>query len=205
MADPYVYPGTKILINKEGIRNKAELDQFERVMTAVRLREGIPEAALTTDGYRAIHRHVFQDVFSWAGEFRTAEISKGGHLFCRPRYLRSEMDKRFQMIGAEAPWDGVAADEFARRLAGHVSELNAIHPFREGNGRTMRAFIDIAARRAGQDLHVERIEPGPWIQASIRSFKTGDATGLERVIRGIYGPRLAEPARDGFGKRRDPG
>jgi cell filamentation protein len=70
MADPYVYPGTNVLINKEGIRDKAELDQFERVMTAVRLREGVPEVALTTDGYRAIHRHIFQEVYRWAGEFR---------------------------------------------------------------------------------------------------------------------------------------
>jgi fido (protein-threonine AMPylation protein) len=62
MADSYVYPGTNVLINEEGIRDKAELDQFERVMTALRLREGVPEVASTKDGYRAIHRHIFQDV-----------------------------------------------------------------------------------------------------------------------------------------------
>jgi cell filamentation protein len=191
MADSYVYPGTNVLINEEGIRDKAELDQFERVMTALRLREGVPEVASTTDGSRAIHRHIFQDVYHWAGEFRIVDISKGGDLFSRPQFIRGEMDKRFVLIGAEAPWSGMANEDFVRRLAGHVSELNAIHPFREGNGRTMRAFIDVAARQAGHELRVENIQPTAWTQASIDSFRMGDAAGLERVIGSISGPHAA--------------
>jgi cell filamentation protein len=62
MADPYFYPGTDILINKEDIRDREELEAFERVMTASRMETLPPGVPLTADGYRQLHRYIFQDV-----------------------------------------------------------------------------------------------------------------------------------------------
>jgi cell filamentation protein len=188
MQDPYVYPGSEVLINIEDIRDGRELEQFERVMTAVRLREGIPEVPLTVDGYRTIHRHIFQDLYSWAGEFRSVDISRSDDMFCRAQFIGAEMKKRFRLIQTDGPWKRHSIDHFAHRLAEHVSELNAIHPFREGNGRTVRAFIDAVGRESGHPMHIESIEPNVWLQASIDSFRTGDTGRLERLLRSICGP-----------------
>jgi cell filamentation protein len=146
MADaPYCYPGTNVLINKEDILAADDLEQFERLATAQRLREGLPSVPLTVDGYCELHRHIFQDVYQWAGKFRTVDISKGGHLFCRPAFIAGQMDERFKAI-RQGLLQNLTEDEFVARAADHLCELNAIHPFREGNGRTMRAFLEV--RRA---------------------------------------------------------
>jgi cell filamentation protein len=84
MADPYVYPGTQVLINKEDIRDAEELAVFERVMSAQRMSEQLPAVEISAAGYRALHRHLFQDVYEWAGEPRTVALAKGSSMFCRP-------------------------------------------------------------------------------------------------------------------------
>jgi cell filamentation protein len=92
MTDPYVYPGTRVLRNVENIHDAEELARFERLMTAQRLREGLPNVELSADGYRALHRHLFQDVYDWAGRDRIVEIAKGDSLFCLPQFIRPELD-----------------------------------------------------------------------------------------------------------------
>lgn len=187
MDDPYVYRGTGVLKNKAGIRTEKGLQRFERLATAQRLAEGISTVALTVDGFRALHRHIFQDVYNWAGAFRTVDIAKGGHLFCRAVFVEREMEKRFEAMAAQGPWAGIGAQAFVARVAEHMAELNAIHPFREGNGRTMRAFLKSAGREAGQAVHIERIDPTRWLEASRDSFRTGNAAAMQRVIAEVVG------------------
>jgi fido (protein-threonine AMPylation protein) len=74
MNDPYVYPETDVLINKAGIRDPAKLEQFERLMTAQRMLQPLTRTPITYAGYKAIHRHLFQDVSDWAGQPRTVDI-----------------------------------------------------------------------------------------------------------------------------------
>src|SRR5258708_2106309 len=131
MADPYVYPGTKVLINKEDIRDAETLAKFERMEAANRMETlpaGIP---LTPHGFRAIHRYIFENVYEWAGQIRTVDIAKNDDMFCRVFFVERELEKRFKSIQAENCLRGLHADAFARRAAFHISELNAIHPFRE--------------------------------------------------------------------------
>lgn len=149
MADPYVYSGTLVLINKEGLRDAEELAMFERVMTAQRMSEGMPAVDLSAAGYRELHRHLFQDVYEWAGQPRTVSIAKGAWRFCRPEVVEKELDARFAAIHAENDLRGLTPEHFATRAAEHLSELNAIHPFREGNGRAQRAFLEVLGRNAG--------------------------------------------------------
>ena len=196
--DPYCYPGTNVLINKEDIRAADDLEQFERLATAQRLREGLPSVPLTVDGYCELHRHILQDVYQWAGKFRTFDISKGGHLFCRPAFIAGQMDERFKAIRLGL-LQNLTEDEFVARAADHLCELNAIHPFREGNGRTMRAFLEVAGRRAGHAIHVEHIEVAAWVAASRESFASGNSASMRIVVGAIVGPRP-----DGAARRRRP-
>jgi cell filamentation protein len=188
-GDPYVYPGTEVLINMEDIRDADELEQVERIMTAQRLREGLPNLALTPEGYRSLHRHLFQDVYAWAGQDRIVDIAKGNSYFCRADFIGKELAKRFEAIRAENGLKGLSAEQFAERAAEHVSELNAIHPFREGNGRVQRAFLVVLGRQAGHRIEMQRIEPSAWNEASRVGFRTLDYKEMRRVIAGA----LVEP------------
>lgn len=83
-SDPYMYPGPDVLRNILGIRDLEQLDAFEANATAARLIEldAAPVAGrLDVAHLKAIHRYIFQDVYHCAGEFRTVNISQGGHLF----------------------------------------------------------------------------------------------------------------------------
>jgi cell filamentation protein len=184
MDDPYVYPGSEILIKKLGIRDAGQLKKFERRAFVIRAETLPNDIPLTADGYRRIHRHLFQDVYHWAGQDRTVDIAKSNSYFCRAVYIGRELEKRFEAIRAENYLRGLDADEFAASAAEHLSELNAIHPFREGNGRTLRPFLTLLAEAAGHGIDLTRIDPDPWNEASRESFRTADARVMRAVIAG---------------------
>ena len=183
-ADPYCYPGTTVLINKLDLRNQAELEAFEAEITAQRAAEPLPAGNLTFGQYRAIHRHLFQDVYAWAGELRIVRMSKEGSAFCYPEHIDREMRRLFAGLSMERHFRGLDAETFARKAAHFVAELNAIHPFREGNGRTQLSFLTLLAELAGHPLQLERLDPKTILDATIASF-AGDEAPLTKAIRDI--------------------
>jgi cell filamentation protein len=182
--DPYCYPGTSVLENRLGLRDQAALDAFEAMITAQRGEEPLPRGRLGYVHYRAIHHHLFQDVFDWAGKVRTVRIAKGGSMFCYPEHIDDEMRKLFAHLSAETFLRGLSAEEFARRAAHVVAELNAIHPFREGNGRTQLTYLTLLAARAGHPLNLERMNPTAMFAAVVTSFE-GDEAPLAALIAGL--------------------
>jgi cell filamentation protein len=182
MSDPYCYPGTDVLRNTRNIQDAKELAAFERTLTANRL-EGLPDDfPITPEGYRAIHRYIFLDLYDWAGEHRIVDIARAENLFCLVPYIAQELEKRFKAIQSENTLRGLHAQDFATRAAEHLVELNAIHPFREGNGRTLRAFLFVLARQAGHEIKMERIDAVAWNEASRVSFRTGDSRAMRDII-----------------------
>ena len=180
---PYCYPGTDVLRNKLDIRDRDDLDRFERLEgrnRAETLRRDLP---ISVEGFRAIHRHIFENIYDWAGEYRFVATGRTGP-FCRPEFIAPEMEKRFSAIHAENDLRGLAFEDFAARAAEHVNELNAIHPFLDGNGRTTRAFLEILAERAGYDCQIVRITPDAWNDASARGFHRQDHKPMQGVIAG---------------------
>jgi cell filamentation protein len=185
---PYCYPGTDVLRNLEDIRDNDELERFERLVSGRRLERlpynlpvtGLPIAVA---GYRKIHRYLFQDIYDWAGEYRTVDTGRTGP-FCKAKYIARYMDSRFAAINGENNLRGLSAHQFSARTAEHISELNAIHCFLEGNGRTQRAFLDILAGQAGHAIDLARIDPQAWNAASVKSYHTQDYRPMQRVITG---------------------
>ena len=100
VPDPYCYPGTTILINRLGFRDQAKLDAFEAEVTAERATQALPTGRLGYGHYRAIHRHLFQDVYAWAGKIRTVRISKEGSTFCYPEHITA------RCAGYSRTWQG---------------------------------------------------------------------------------------------------
>jgi len=92
------------------------------------------------------------------------------------------MARRFTIIRAENGLKRLTSEEFARRAPEHVCEINAIHPFREGNGRTQRSFLERLAEAAGHPLDLARIDSQAWNNASIGSFRQADYEAMRQVI-----------------------
>jgi cell filamentation protein len=197
--DPYTYPGTDTLRNRLGITDDKTLTEAERRLTQAR---GAEAARLTfpatADGYRALHKHLFQDLYEWAGQDRTVDIAKGGARFAHVPYIARELDKLFADVGAKSGLRGLPRDEFFDRLGNHINEINAIHPFREGNGRTMRHHAARLARDAGHPIRIASIDKTAWMDASRHGFLTGDHREMTAVLAGAAIRRdLAPEARIG--------
>jgi cell filamentation protein len=87
---------------------------------------------------RGIHRYLFQDVYEWAGEFRTVDIAKGNSYFAHVPYIESTLKDLFERLSKGQHLHGLNQEGFADRVAEVLGTLNAVHAFREGNGRTQR-------------------------------------------------------------------
>ena len=185
--DIYIYPGTTTLRNKLGIIDPDELDAFERRMFAARAAEGVPNGNFDLAHLQAIHRHLFQDVYDWAGELRMVEISKGGRQFMFRQYIQNGMADIHRRIAAANCFRGFSAHAFARVAGEIMGDVNYVHPFREGNGRAQLFTSSNCPRPAGHLLDLRHIDPGAWIEASRRAHEAdyvlmGEAIGaaLER-------------------------
>lgn len=183
VEDPYVYPGTITLKNKLGLTDQSTLRLAEYAYTRQRTADA-PSFPLTPDGFKATHKHLFGDVFPWAGQVRTVGLTHPRHQdpFAFPHLIESSLAKQFRELAANRNLVGLNAATFAGKAAHHVGELNAIHAFRDGNGRTMRLHLKQLAAGAGHDLDLARLPAQAWNDASGVSFRTGDARPLAAVI-----------------------
>src|ERR1700683_2774089 len=177
----YCYPDTDVLKNKLNIKDAAKLAAFEAEISNQRAQEPLPKGDLDYAYYCAMHKHLFQDVYDRAGEPRKIRIGKGGNWFCFPENIDAEMTKLFASLAGQNDFAGLSKAEFEKRAAHFLAELNAIHPFREGNGRTQLSFLGIIAEEAGHPLDFEKLEPDKILGGIIESF-AGDEDNLRRVI-----------------------
>jgi cell filamentation protein len=184
--DVYCYPGTTVLRNLQDLTSQRALTRFETAITAQRFEEPLPDGRLSVRHFRAVHHHLFQDVFAWAGKSRTVRISKEGSAFCYPEHIDRQLKQTFGALKKRQFLRYLSADEFAEQAAEFLSLLNAIHAFRDGNGRAQLAFMALVAFKAGHPLHLERLDPKRFLQAMIRSFH-GDETFLIRELRLLVG------------------
>jgi len=180
--DPYVYTGTSVLRNKLGLTDAASLAAFERQIIAQRMAEGVPSGVFDLDHLRAIHRHLFQDVYDWAGEIRTAELAKGRHQFMFRQYIERGMADVTRRIVAARIYEDWSLPAFAAEAGRVLRDVNYIHPFREGNGRTQLQFLEQFCQVARRRLDLREIDPEEWLAAS-RIAHDADYDPMGRAIR----------------------
>ena len=182
--DPYTDPGTGVLFNLLGITDQKALDEAEADIVSARLVELAQRPVsgnFDTAHLQAIHRHLFSDIYEWAGSFRTIGISKGNSMFCMPAHLDSFGAAIFRTLHQERRLSGLALPQFVERAAYFLGELNAFHPFREGNGRTQREFIRQLAATNGFEVMWSNVSADRMIEASIASF-SNDLNPLIRIL-----------------------
>ncbi|MGI2328022.1 Fic/DOC family protein [Planococcus sp. YIM B11945] len=184
----YCYPGTEVLINVFDLKDEEKLKEVEKVYTLFRLSEmrmKKPVDPLDKDAFLAIHQCILKDVYPFAGELRKEMISKGSSSFAHPDHIEAHLIKIFDELAEENYLKDSAKDRLIPRLAYFLAELNALHPFREGNGRTLREFARQLLVNAGYELHWENVpEPAEIINAFVDSFNLNNDR-LEKLLNEI--------------------
>jgi cell filamentation protein len=182
--DPYVYPGTDVLCNRLDIRDAADLAEREAALSAIRIAQ--LERRRIPGGYdlahlQATHRLIFGDVYPWAGELRTVRIGKGGNLFALPEHIDPYLRGLFADLAREGLLRGLGRERFVERLAHYYAELNAVHPFREGNGRAQRAFLGQLAEAADHPIVWTRLDAERNVHVARESHR-GDNSALQAML-----------------------
>lgn len=168
----YCYGNSHILINKNNIKNMDELQIVERKKISVRLAElsiRPVKGNLDYQHLKDIHKAIFQDIYEWAGKERIVDIAKS-NMFCRVMFINDMASDIFGKYQNENYLLGDTKEHISERLAFYLGEINALHPFREGNGRSQREFIRCAASVAGYQMNWSQVSPDLMLEASIESF-----------------------------------
>lgn len=179
----YCYPNSNILINQLNIKNAKDLQYYEAKITAAKslgLRlQGIT-GNFNKEHFLSIHRYLFEDIYPFAGILREENIAKDEFRFAMWEYIEPELERLLNQLQKENYLQNLSKIELAKRLAYYLSELNVLHPFREGNGRTNREFIRQLALKNGYILNLKKVPPKQILKASIESIV--DNTKLEEIM-----------------------
>ena len=202
----YTLPDGQTLKNKLGatsyeILETAETDYAKQRQLEIQLGHG-PTGNFDAAHLKAIHRHLFQDVYEWAGRTRDERVrlSDGtsasepilrkidGKPFLVGERIPQELDRIARKLVQEKHLHGLTREEFASRAADVMIDLNGVHPFREGNGRTQRTFVRGLAKQAGHTLDFSVVSRERMIQASIAGNESGDPSMMRRLFVEISNP-----------------
>lgn len=186
----YCYPNSDVLINKLDLRDAEMLSHAERKITALNdaaIRTVPVKGAFDFKHLLSIHKYLFSDLYTWAGSPRLVDIAKGNCFFSKSVFIASNAEKIFGDIKQENFLIGLPKEKAIERLAYFMGELNALHPFREGNGRTQRIFIGYLANATGIALDWTKVNREHMINASIHSMY-GDNSMLTAMLNEISKP-----------------
>ena len=186
-GDPYVYLDARnVLKNKFGIKDRDQLRMVERVHVVQRIEEGPPKGNFDLAHLKVIRKHLFQDVYEWAGQTRTVEMTKGEDHFQPVAYIETGMADIHRRLEQRRFLEGLKGEDFAREAAKIIGDINYVHPFREGNGRTQLQYLKQLAERAGHDIDLARLQPDQWLDAS----RAAHMTNYEPMRQAIAGALL---------------
>lgn len=182
-ADPYLDPRAGVLRNRLGITNPHELAVAEAGLSLAAIAE--LGTRVLPGGYdlfhlQAFHEEIFGDIYRWAGQIRTISIAKTDP-FCLPQHIESYAAEVFTALAKERHLRGLTRSAFVRPLTHYFAEVNAIHPFREGNGRAQRAFIHQLCRQSGWPIDWSGLDQKRNSTASAASLR-GDNDPLQALI-----------------------
>lgn len=179
----YCYPGSNLLKNKLDIHDSNKLFKVEKQIVLAKLyilRQNNFIGNFDKEHFQNIHKFLFEDIYDFAGKFRKENISKDNFTFASWEYIESELDRILNRLKNENFLHNLDKSNIANRLAYYLSELNVLHPFREGNGRTIREFIRQLAYVNGYNLDLTRTTPEKIFEACVKSVL--DTSDLEKIL-----------------------
>ncbi|MDH6341482.1 cell filamentation protein [Parabacteroides sp. PFB2-12] len=193
MSEPYRYidpdytytdPKTGILRNLANVTDYDTLVLVESGAVAKRISEleSKPFKIKDSTALFVIHRYLFQDIYSWAGEMRTVEISKGGKPFFPLSHFHRALPFIDTLISEFLKIARNDKPQLAHKLAEILDHINFLHPFREGNGRTQREFLHLLALEKGVKLNLNPPDNADIYERYMSGTINGDLEQLERLI-----------------------
>lgn len=166
------YDGTTCLVNKFNIRDENKLAEVEAQVTLAKisiLKNNPVSENFDLAHYKAVHKFIFEDLYDWAGEFRTVDISKKGTSFCSANQLEATALNCFKRLKDNNFFLDSDRENFIKEVTDFYCVTNMLHPFREGNGRTQRVFIEQLIQFNGYDFSFSDIDPDDLMIATINS------------------------------------
>lgn len=188
VRDPYVWHNDTVLKNRLDIHDEAQLRKAELAFSAARL--ATLELGPRSTGMPwlcHIHRTLFQDLYSWAGELRSIDIWRDETPYCHCEYIEKEGNALMSALEDEQQLTNLTQDEFVARLAHYYCEIFVLHPFRAGNGRTQRIFFEQLALHAGYLLTWDKLERETWRTALFNGV-SGDLAPLTAQFAKVVSP-----------------
>lgn len=168
----YCYPNSEVLVNKFDVRVGTELFKIENDITIYKLyllREKGITGNFDVEHFINIHKFIFEDIYPFAGLYRNENIAKDNFMFANWEFIEENMKVIFDELKNENYLADLDKEKFAERLTYYMAELNVLHPFREGNGRTTREFIRQLALKNGYNLNLSEFDAKDILNASIES------------------------------------
>ncbi|EPC01876.1 hypothetical protein L861_19690 [Litchfieldella anticariensis FP35 = DSM 16096] len=169
--DPYCYEGTSTLRNLLDIHDDKTLEAAERELTLLAA-EAIQFSPPPYDlAYlQELHRQLFGDLYPWAGQIRTIDISKGETRFCNVQRVEPETHKLFSHLAQNDDFTNLKRNRLVTAIAELYGDLNVIHPFREGNGRAQRLLFEHIVINCGYEISWDGIDQQEWLDANIAAY-----------------------------------
>ena len=186
----YCYKGTNVLVNKMNIKDPIALKNYETSVIGLKLmalsKQGIT-GKFDVSHFVSIHKFLFEDIYPFAGLFRTENIAKDCFQFAEWEYIENELTRLLSELKSENFLANLTKEKFAERLAYYWAELNVLHPFREGNGRTQRIFISQLIRYAGYEIDFSNINTDDLMSATIQA-----ANGVDVYLKEIFADAITD-------------
>ncbi|MDO7975772.1 Fic/DOC family protein [Oceanotoga teriensis] len=169
----YCYENTLILKNKLNIKNKEELEIVETKITSFKIAElqkrEFKEYNLNFLFFKNLHKFIFEDLFEWAGKIRIIDISKDSFKFAHHIYIEKEASKLFNQLKKENYLKNIKKEDLIKKISHYITEINVLHPFREGNGRTIREYFRILLQNLDYKINFNIKNKQKYIEAMIES------------------------------------
>ena len=187
--DPYINRQTGIFRNLLGIDQKLALENAEAQITSVEISALLIDNSSVVVDFDSnllckIHKQLFSEIYDWAGKYRTIDMEKDDTRFAHTPHITSQLKQLLSELSDENYLIGLNKQNFINRLAHYYSELNIIHPFREGNGRTLRTFISLLTVNANWDIAWDIMDSKENIKSCIAGYM-GDEKPLNTMLNKI--------------------
>ena len=181
------YPDTTVLVNKLNLRTQEQLTQAEALLVtscSAKLERDLPFENVDFDYYKNLHRQMFGDLYDWAGTVRKVNLSKKGTVFCDCNKIEELGQLQLKRLKKLKYLKNLSTVSFLDELTELYSDLNLLHPFREGNGRTLRLFVTLLVRNTDRDISWNGCDSDLLTIATIKAAQ-GDLTLLRSVFEEI--------------------
>lgn len=178
------YKGTTCLINKFNVKDEKQLAEIEASITFAKSSELERQPIMGNFDfahYKAIHKYLFEDIYEWAGQIRTANISKKGTRFVEAAEIQTVADACFGYLKKQNYFKDLNKKDFCEEIVEFYCTTNMLHPFREGNGRTQRLFLAQLIRNAGYDIDFSEIDTDELMIATVHA-----ANGVTDYLKDLF-------------------